>query len=258
MSLRHAAPLVLRELVTADELALLPEFEQRVWGGTAEMVSVNVLVATISEGGVAIGAFDGERIVGAAYGFPTRDAHVLHSHYMAVDAEYRRRGLAVELKQRQRAWCRTNGYTHMRWTYDPLQVANAHLNLRVLGAVGVGYHENHYGSLGGINGSLPSDRITVLWDLGGDDLRTTPTRSVKVPALAPDAIATSSDSARQARLSVRADLQPLLADGWLLVDMDHESRSYGLAPPPGPSGPPQNERARSGKTLETLETNQSP
>ncbi|TPW11426.1 MAG: N-acylamino acid racemase, partial [Acidimicrobiaceae bacterium] len=151
------ASLEFRDLVSADQLAVLPPFERRIWGGESELVSVNMLVATVSEGGVAIGAFDGDAIVGAVYGFATREPHVLHSHYMAVDPGYRRAGLGVELKRRQRSWCLERGITHMRWTYDPLQLGNAHLNLRVLGATGVEYHVDHYGTLGGINGSLPSD-----------------------------------------------------------------------------------------------------
>jgi len=228
------APIELRELVTAEELAVLPVFERRVWGGTAEAVSVNMLVATLVEGGMALGAFDGERMVGAVYGFPTREPHVLHSHYMAVDPEYRRRGLAATLKHAQRAWCLEHGYTVMRWTYDPLQVANAHLNLHVLGAVGVQYHANHYGVLGGINGSLPSDRVTVRWDLDGPrptaigDLR-----SVGVPPLAPDAISSSSPEAHAARHHLRDGLQPLMDAGWLLVDLDRDARRYTLIGPPG-------------------------
>ena len=222
-------PTEFRLLTSADELAVLPEFEQRVWGGDSEMVSVNVLVATISEGGVAIAAFEGETVIGAVYGFPTRDAHVLHSHYMAVDPAYRRRGLAVELKHRQRAWCLEQGYTHMRWTYDPLQLANGHLNLHVLGAVGVHYHRNHYGSLGGINGSLPSDRVTVLWDLHAAEPRPVPELSVEVPPFAHDAITTSSGEAHEARLVVRAGLEDHLGNGWLLVDINRDARQYLLA-----------------------------
>lgn len=225
------SPIELRVLVDADELAALPHFERLVWGAGGEAVSVNMLVATISEGAVAIGAFDGDRIVGAAYGFATREPTVLHSHYMAVDPEYRRRGLAVELKQRQRAWCLEHGYTSMRWTYDPLQVANAHLNLRVLGAVGVHYHRNHYGALGGINGSLPSDRITVSWTL--DNARLAPsdgaeTQTVVVPTLAPEAIPSSLAEALSARLVVREQLGPLMDDGWQLVDVDIAERRYTL------------------------------
>jgi len=229
-------PVELRELVTADELAVLPHFERHVWGGTAEAVSVNMLVATLAEGGMAIGAFDADRIVGAVYGFPTREPHVLHSHYMAVDPEYRRRGLAVTLKQAQREWCLARDITVMRWTYDPLQVANAHLNLHVLGAIGVHYHANHYGALGGINGSLPSDRITVRWDLDVDhadraDRLAGEVRSVAVAPLAPDAIPTSSPEAMSARHALRAELQPLMDAGWRLVDVDRAARAYTVAPP---------------------------
>ena len=52
-----------RVLRTADELAVLPEFEGKIWGGDDDRVSVNMLVACLEEGGVAIGAFHGDRIV---------------------------------------------------------------------------------------------------------------------------------------------------------------------------------------------------
>ena len=48
-----------RELRTAEELAQMPVLESRVWDTPNELVQVNMLVATISEGGMAIGAFDG-------------------------------------------------------------------------------------------------------------------------------------------------------------------------------------------------------
>lgn len=219
-----------RDLRTPDELAALPPFERRIWGSTTDLVSLNMLVALISEGGVAIGAFERGAIVGAVFGFPTREPEVLHSHYMAVDPAWRRRGLGVELKQRQRAWCLERGITAMRWTYDPLQLANAHLNLVALGAVGVAYHVNHYGTLGGINGDLPSDRVTVWWDLvtAGAD-RPAPTSSFVVPPVTADDIAASNDAARTARLAVRAELAERLGAGWRLVGVDREARRYHLA-----------------------------
>lgn len=230
------APVVIRELVTADELAALPEFEVRIWGATNEVVSGNLLVAVVSEGGVALGAFADDHIVGAAFGFPTRDPDVLHSHYMAVDPAYRRRGLAVELKQRQRAWCLEHGYSTMRWTFDPLQLANAHLNLQVLGVEGTSYHVDHYGALGGINGGLPSDRLTVTWDLrsprGGDRAPIGPRDcAVEVPPFEPDAIERSADTAIVARLALREALGPLLDVGWRVVAVDRAARRYRLAPP---------------------------
>ncbi len=227
-----------RDLRTAGELAALPPFEQRIWGGAGELVSVNMLVATISEGGVAIGAFDtahsGE-LVGVVYGFPTREPDVLHSHYMAVDKAWRQRGLGVELKQRQRLWCLERGITAMRWTYDPLQLANAHLNLRALGTTGVTYHVDHYGTLGGINGELPSDRVTVRWELTGERRDIAALQAdhsivaVEVPFASADDIAVSNAAALTARLAVRAGLAGPMADGWVIVDVDREARRYVLA-----------------------------
>lgn len=217
------------ELVSADQLAHLPPFEARIWGGGGDCVSVNMLVATIGEGGVAIGAFDGDEIVGAVYGFATREPHVLHSHYMAVDPRWRRNGLGIELKQRQRRWCLERGITHMRWTYDPLQLANAHLNLHVLGCTGVAYHVDYYGHLGGINGSLPSDRVMVSWDLRDGATKPEPELAVDVPPATADDIAASNDAALTARLHVRAELHERMANGWVAVDVDRDGRRYLLA-----------------------------
>jgi predicted GNAT superfamily acetyltransferase len=241
------APLVFRELRTAKELGVLPEFEKRIWGGESEMVSVNVLVATVSEGGMAIGAFagdglGGDLLVGAVYGFATAEPGVLHSHYMAVDPAYRRSGLAVELKQRQRAWCIERGLTCVRWTFDPLQLANAHLNLNRLGAVGISYHLDLYGTLGGINGSLPSDRVTVRWDLHaagapsgndatGAELGGGGVVDVDVPPITAEDIAASTPAAHAARLAVRDALAPRLGSGWVLTGIDLPNRRYRLTRP---------------------------
>lgn len=216
-----------RELRTAGELAQMPILEAKVWGA-GDLVAVNMLVATISEGGMAIGAFDGDRLVGSVYGFATDQPHVLHSHYLAVDPDYRGRGLAVALKQRQRQWCLDRGRTMVRWTFDPLQLGNAHLNLRSLRAAAVQYHIDLYGPMGGINGSLPSDRLVVEWDLVNDRVDGTESIDVGIPTVTADEIATASPAAISARLSVREAMVPLLADAWRVTDVDRTARCYTL------------------------------
>jgi predicted GNAT superfamily acetyltransferase len=216
-----------RELRTAAEVAPMPVLEARVWG-EIHLVAVNMLVATISEGGMAIGAFDGDRLVGSVYGFATRQPHVLHSQYLAVDPDYRRTGLGVALKHRQREWCLANGLTAMRWTFDPLQLGNAHLNLRSLRAVGTQYHADLYGPMGGINGSMPSDRLVVEWELVQPRCDGSETVEVVVPRVTPEEIAVAADSARDARAVLRDAMQPLLADGWLVTDVDRAARTYTL------------------------------
>jgi chorismate synthase len=218
-----------RVLRTADELAVLPEFEDRIWGGEDERVSVNMLVACVYEGGMALGAFDGDRIVGSAFGFRTFEERVLHSHYIAVDPEYRRSGLGEQLKRRQAEWCSDNGVTAMRWTFDPLQLANAHLNLTKLGALGIAYHVNHYGSLGGINGSLPSDRLTVQWELERPRPLFGEQYVLQVPAVSPAQIAASAPEAFAARVTVREAMAPHLADGWKVSGVDRDARTYTLS-----------------------------
>jgi chorismate synthase len=218
-----------RELRTAAELAPLPALESRVWGGQGELVAVNMLVATIGEGGMAIGAFDGDRLVGSVYGFATHEPHVLHSHYLAVDPDYRGSGIGVALKHRQREWCLANGRTAMRWTFDPLQLGNAHLNLRSLGAVCVEYHPDLYGFMGGINGGLPSDRFTVLWDLVGPRFAGTESVEVAVPPVTAEQIASAAEMAMHARIAVRDALLPLFADGWVVTDVDRIGRTYTLS-----------------------------
>lgn len=215
-----------RELRTAEELAQMPVLESRVWNTPNELVQVNMLVATISEGGMAIGAFDGDRLVGSVYGFATRQPNVLHSHYLAVDPDYRRGGLGIALKQQQRDWCLANGHSVMRWTFDPLQLGNAHLNLRSLGAIGVGYYPNLYGPMGGINGGLPSDRLVVEWDLVGPRFSGSEWTDVAVPPVSADEIAAAGTPALGARIALREAMLPLLHDGWRATDVDRTERTY--------------------------------
>lgn len=216
-----------RVLRTVDEVADMPALEAKVWGGS-EVVAAHMLIATIHEGGVAIGAFDDGRLVGSVYGFSTHEAHVLHSHYLAVDPDYRGAGIGQALKHQQRAWCLDNGRTAMRWTFDPLQTKNGHLNLNGLGAVGERYTENVYGVLGGINGDLPSDRLTVTWYLNGRPPVTDQTMRVAVPRLNPELIESGHPDAMAARIGLRRSLVDALAAGWVVIGFDRADSEYHL------------------------------
>lgn len=218
-----------RVLTTADELAVLPRFEKVIWGGDEDLVPVSMLVSVVGEGGLALAAYDGDDVVATAFAFPTHDREVLHSHYIAVHPARRGAGLGEAIKRRQAEWCGANGYRAMRWTFDPLQLANAHLNLNKLGALGVAYHVDLYGALGGINGTLPSDRLTVQWWLERPRPAFTESFVVQVPPATPDQIAASSAEAFAARLAVREGLAAHLADGWVVAAVDRQARTYTLS-----------------------------
>jgi predicted GNAT superfamily acetyltransferase len=52
----------------------------------------------------------------------------------------------------------------MEWTFDPLEIKNAHLNIARLGAIARRYLRNIYGpSTSPLQGGLPTDRLVVEW-----------------------------------------------------------------------------------------------
>ena len=90
----------------------------------------------------------------------------LHSHMLAVKEAYRNRGLGAKLKLEQRKEALARGIRHMEWTFDPLEIKNAFLNIHKLGAIVCGYRVNFYGvSSSRLQGGLPTDRLLAEWEL---------------------------------------------------------------------------------------------
>ena len=88
-----------------------------------------------------------------------------HSHRLGVHPAWRQQHLGEHLKRFQREWCLEHGIQHVRWTFDPLLLVNAHLNVHRLGAVVRTFLPNYYGEMGGINAGAPSDRFEAEWHL---------------------------------------------------------------------------------------------
>ncbi len=88
----------------------------------------------------------------------------LHSHMLAVLPEYRNAGLGRRLKLAQRDDAIARGFDLMEWTYDPLEIKNAHLNIARLGAISRRYQPDFYGpSSSPLQGGLPTDRLYAEW-----------------------------------------------------------------------------------------------
>jgi predicted GNAT superfamily acetyltransferase len=52
----------------------------------------------------------------------------------------------------------------IEWTYDPLEIKNAYLNIEKLGAISRRYNINQYGITSSpLQGGLPSDRLIAEW-----------------------------------------------------------------------------------------------
>jgi predicted GNAT superfamily acetyltransferase len=165
----------IRVLDTPEDMQQVEVLHKKVWGGSdLDVIPVHVSLALSHNGGVVLGAFDGERLIGFVLGFLGTDhrssdrpamARLKHaSHELAVDPAYRSKGIGYALKLAQRHVVLRQGVRLITWTYDPLLSLNAHLNIRRLGAVCDTYRENEYGEMqDDLNRGIPSDRFQVDW-----------------------------------------------------------------------------------------------
>ena len=98
--------------------------------------------------------------------FPAHaSGHVyLHSHMLAVRKDHRNGGLGRRLKLMQREDALARGIELIEWTFDPLEIKNAYLNIEKLGAIARRYNINQYGITSSpLQGGLPSDRLIAEW-----------------------------------------------------------------------------------------------
>ncbi|HVZ16803.1 MAG TPA: hypothetical protein VG897_06790, partial [Terriglobales bacterium] len=88
----------------------------------------------------------------------------MHSHMLAVDSAYRNAGLGRKVKLFQREDALAKGIELIEWTFDPLEIKNAWLNIEKLGAITRRYTINQYGMVSSsLQGGLPTDRLTAEW-----------------------------------------------------------------------------------------------
>ena len=141
--------------------------QKEVWNFTdAELVPLRMFVVAEKIGGQVIGAFQGRELVGFAFSIPgfRNGRSYLHSHMLAVRSEFRDAGLGRRLKLAQREEALGRGFELMEWTFDPLEIKNAYLNIEKLGAIARRYTVNQYGITSSpLQGGLPSDRLVAEW-----------------------------------------------------------------------------------------------
>jgi predicted GNAT superfamily acetyltransferase len=158
---------VIRSCHGLDELRACVALQKEVWNFTdAELIPLRMFVVADKVGGQVMGAFVGSDMVGFALSVPgTRSGHVyLHSHMLAVRKDHRNSGLGRRLKLLQREDALSRGIELIEWTFDPLEIKNAYLNIEKLGAITRRYNINQYGITSSpLQGGLPSDRLIAEW-----------------------------------------------------------------------------------------------
>jgi predicted GNAT superfamily acetyltransferase len=166
-ALQPTTAVEIRTLADLSEFDLCVEIETAVWGyDPADMIPRRMFLLASRIGGQVMGAFAGGTMAGFAMALPGyRHGHpYLHSHMVGVLPEFRNLGLGRKLKLAQREDALARGFELMEWTFDPLEIKNAHLNIARLGAIVRRYKRNFYGpSSSPLQGGLPTDRVYAEW-----------------------------------------------------------------------------------------------
>ncbi len=158
----------IRTLSSLEDFTEHERLQREIWGSDQIDVPVNLLMASARHGAVLLGALVDHRMVGILYGFPAlTNGHLHHhSHMLGVLPPYRRFGIGLALKLRQREIVRAQGLDEITWTVDPLEVGNNLFNFGRLGVVCDTYIVNAYGEMAdALNRGLPSDRLEVRWNV---------------------------------------------------------------------------------------------
>lgn len=171
-----AGDVQIRLVRTPDEYDACIAIQRDTWGENfRELVPLAILMAAQRVGGIVGGAFDAtQRLVGFVFGISgVRDGRLVHwSDMLAVNREWRNRGIGERLKWFQRDQLLERGVETVFWTFDPLESKNAYLNLHRLGAVAGEYLPNLYGDTDSpLHRGIGTDRLLVQWPIAGERVR---------------------------------------------------------------------------------------
>jgi predicted GNAT superfamily acetyltransferase len=166
---RMIAAISIRSCHTLKEFHACVDLQREIWGeDPLEVEPATMFVVAAHTGGQVLGAFDGELLIGftlAVAGVRERTPY-LHSHMAGLKDGYRDRGIGRRLKLFQREEALDRGIKSIRWTFDPLELRNAHFNLNRLGAVCRKYLPNLYGvTTSPLHRGMRTDRLLAEWDL---------------------------------------------------------------------------------------------
>jgi predicted GNAT superfamily acetyltransferase len=164
-------PWTIKIIEDIDDMHQVEELQRMVWQASeAEIVPAHLINSAVHSGGLLIGAYAEQQLVGFVFGFiglyhtPDGPRVKHYSSMLGVHPDHRDQGIGFALKRAQWQMVRHQGIDRITWTFDPLQSRNARLNITRLGGVCNTYLRNFYGKMeDSLNRGLPSDRFDVDW-----------------------------------------------------------------------------------------------
>ena len=181
---QRCAMILIRNCSGFDELEACVQLQIETWGyDDSEVIPRKAFLLAQKIGGQVIGAFDTdlpgattegtpESLVGFAMSLPgvktgERRTPLLSAFPHAGGAAgLSKSGSRCTTQAQQRLEAISRNIRLMEWTFDPLEIKNAYLNIHKLGAVVRCYRVNFYGvSSSRLQGGLPTDRLVAEWHL---------------------------------------------------------------------------------------------
>ena len=234
-----------RPLATPEEFHDAVQLQKRIWGfADIELLPARLFITASKIGGQALGAFEGERILGfllAVPGIKPGPRSYLHSHMLGVEPEYHDRGIGRALKLTQREEALSRKISLIEWTFDPLELKNAYFNIERLGAIVRRFVFNQYGTTSSpLHAGLPTDRCTAEWWIDSDraaaaiDGRPSKRPAIEATVEVPTAISalrtSDPNQAREIQKTVGERFDKLFGMGLAVIgfDQSEETGSYLL------------------------------
>ena len=241
----------IKPLKSLDEIRQCVEIQKGTWGWSDEdILPLRTLLLIPKIGGQVLGAVDEMNLVlGFINAFPAfkNGNPFLHSQMLGVRKGFQRRGIGKMLKLAQRDDALQKGFCRIEWTFDPLEVQNAHFNLESLGVICRRYIKDAYGpSSSNIHGKIPTDRLVAEWYLnsnrvknrlfGKEYIPNIPLTSIKVPV--PPEIGLLKKKNAALSQTLQTDFRNLMISAFekgncitsFLSDLEHSTSVYHLVP----------------------------
>lgn len=239
----RASEIVVRHCETLDEYKSCVRLESVTWGIDTP-VPTSMFVVAHHTGGQVLGAFSEGKMIGFTMAVAgVRNAQpFLHSHMTAVLPDYRDRGVGRRLKLFQRQDALKRGIHVVEWTFDPLELKNAHFNLVRLGAIARRFIPNCYGiTESPLHVGLPTDRLVAEWWLDSDRVKNiladnaVPSKDTAARITLPTNLAEMKtkdrDAGALAQSGAREQFQKYFAEGYVTTGIerrDETSSEYVL------------------------------
>ncbi len=219
--------MIIRPITKLDELQRCLELQRETFGwADVDLLPRRVMVVLNHIGGLVLGAFDGDKLVGFLNAMPgIRNAMPYwHSHMLAVDRSYWNSGVGSQLKLAQRDAARERGIYRIEWTFDPLESKNAYFNIVKLGVIVRRYYPNVYGETSGaLQRGLDSDRAIAEWWIDRPRVQVEgDVRRVVIPADLQSLKKQSIESARDVQMRVREQFLKNIQDDYFVADFQRD------------------------------------